>query len=33
MEYPNDAEAAKIDNQFIFGEELLVAPVLKKANV
>lgn len=30
MEYPNDAEAAKIDNQFIFGEELLVAPVLKK---
>ncbi|BES62610.1 glycoside hydrolase family 31 protein [Dysgonomonas capnocytophagoides] len=30
MEYPNDAEAAKIDNQFIFGEEILVAPVLKK---
>lgn len=30
MEYPNDTEAAKIDNQFIFGEELLVAPVLKK---
>lgn len=30
MEFPNDAEAAKIDNQFIFGEELLVAPVLKK---
>jgi len=30
MEYPNDLEAAKIDNQFIFGEELLVAPVLKK---
>ena len=30
MEYPNDAEAAKIDNQFIFGEELLVAPVFKK---
>ena len=30
MEYPNDAEAAKIDNQFMFGEELLVAPVLKK---
>lgn len=30
MEYPNDAEAIKIDNQFIFGEELLVAPVLKK---
>lgn len=30
MEYPNDTEAVKIDNQFIFGEELLVAPVLKK---
>lgn len=30
MEYPNDTEALKIDNQFIFGEELLVAPVLKK---
>jgi alpha-glucosidase len=30
MEYPGDAQAAKIDNQFIFGEELLVAPVLKK---
>ncbi len=30
MEYPNDLEAAKTDNQFIFGEELLVAPVLKK---
>jgi len=30
MEYPNDPEAAKIDNQFIFGEEILVAPVLKK---
>lgn len=30
MEYPGDPEALKIDNQFIFGEELLVAPVLKK---
>ncbi|MFV0313400.1 MAG: TIM-barrel domain-containing protein, partial [Dysgonomonas sp.] len=30
MEYPNDAEAIKTDNQFIFGEEILVAPVLKK---
>ena len=30
MEYPNDMEASKVDNQFMFGEELLVAPVLKK---
>lgn len=30
MEYPNDEEASKIDDQFLFGEELLVAPVLKK---
>ena len=30
MEYPTDTEAPKIDDQFIFGEELLVAPVLKK---
>lgn len=30
MEFPNDEEAIKIDNQFIFGQELLVAPVLKK---
>lgn len=30
MEYPNDETAATIDNQFLFGEELLVAPVLKK---
>lgn len=30
MEYPNDMEAAKVDNQFMFGEEILVAPVLKK---
>jgi len=30
MEYPKDLEAAKIDNQFMFGEEILVAPVLKK---
>ncbi len=30
MEYPKDPEAAKIDNQFMFGEEILVAPVLKK---
>lgn len=30
MEYPNDEDAQKIDNQFLFGSELLVAPVLKK---
>lgn len=30
MEYPSDEEAAKVDDQFLFGEELLVAPVLKK---
>ncbi|NDV68533.1 glycoside hydrolase family 31 protein [Dysgonomonas sp. 25] len=30
MEYPNDEQAIKVDNQFIFGEEILVAPVLKK---
>lgn len=30
MEYPNDEQAIKIDNQFFFGQELLVAPVLKK---
>ncbi len=30
MEYPNDEEAVKINDQFLFGEELLVAPVLKK---
>lgn len=30
MEYPNDPEAVKVEDQFLFGEELLVAPVLKK---
>lgn len=30
MEYPKDQEAIRIDNQFMFGEEILVAPVLKK---
>lgn len=30
MEYPNDLAAISIDNQFIYGSELLVAPVLKK---
>jgi alpha-glucosidase len=31
MEYPNDEQAIKTETQFFFGEELLVAPVLKKA--
>lgn len=30
MEYPDDAEAVKINDQFLFGKEMLVAPVLKK---
>lgn len=30
MEYPNDLASISIDNQFIYGSELLVAPVLKK---
>jgi alpha-glucosidase len=30
MEYPNDVEAIRIDDQFLFGEELLIAPVLRK---
>ena len=30
MEYPNDEMATQTDNQFMFGQELLVAPVLKK---
>ena len=30
MEYPNDDEAVKTEGQFMFGEEMLVAPVLKK---
>jgi len=30
MEYPSDAQALIVDDQFLFGEELLVAPVLKK---
>jgi len=30
MEYPQDEEAVKVDDQFLFGEEILVAPVLKK---
>jgi len=30
MEYPHDQQALAIDDQFLFGEELLVAPVLRK---
>ncbi|MBD1433517.1 DUF4968 domain-containing protein [Sphingobacterium sp. DN00404] len=30
MEYPDDEQAVKVEDQFIFGQELLVAPVLKK---
>lgn len=30
MEYPNDEEAVKVEDQFLFGSEILVAPVLKK---
>lgn len=30
MEYPQDDQATKAEDQFMFGEELLVAPVLKK---
>lgn len=30
MEYPNDEQALAVEDQFLFGEELLVAPVLRK---
>ncbi len=30
MEYPDDEQSRKIDDQFLFGEELLIASVLKK---
>jgi alpha-glucosidase len=32
LEYPNDKETANLDHQFMFGAELLVAPVVKKGN-
>src|SRR5690554_2604639 len=30
MEYPYDEQAVEVEDQFLFGEELLVAPVLRK---
>ena len=30
LEYPNDSQTFSTDNQFMFGEELLVAPAVKK---
>jgi Alpha-glucosidases, family 31 of glycosyl hydrolases len=30
LEYPDDAETFKLDGQFLFGKELLVAPVVEK---
>jgi alpha-glucosidase len=31
LEYPEDTKAASIDDEFLFGADLLVAPVLKEA--
>ncbi|GAO45459.1 putative alpha-glucosidase [Flavihumibacter petaseus NBRC 106054] len=33
LEYPEDENAFKVDDEFMFGHELLVAPVLKKGAV
>lgn len=33
LEYPNDQQTFSIDDQFLFGKELLVAPVVKKGAV
>jgi alpha-glucosidase len=33
LEYPNDPEIFKTDEQFLFGKEFLVAPVVKKGSV
>lgn len=30
MEYPDDEEACKVNDQFMFGQEIMVAPVVKK---
>lgn len=32
LEYPNDKETPSLDHQFMFGTELLVAPVVRKGN-
>lgn len=32
LEYPNDAETFRIDDQFMFGESMMVAPVVKKGS-
>lgn len=33
LEYPNDLETHKLNGQFLFGKELLIAPVVEKAAV
>lgn len=33
LEYPNDPETYKLNGQFLFGKELLIAPVVEKAAV
>jgi alpha-glucosidase len=33
LEYPNDRETYRLDGQFLFGKELLVAPVVEKGAV
>lgn len=33
LEFPNDPQAFAVDDQFLFGKELLVAPVVKKGAV
>jgi len=33
LEYPNDTEAYKLNGQFMFGKELLVAPVVERGTI